>query len=218
MSASPVVLKVYDISKGMAANMSQIFLGRRIEGVWHTGIVVYGNEYFYGGGIVNLPSGQFETEFQMQPNRTIQLGTTTKTQNEFAEFLTTIDAKYAQENYDLIHHNCNHFTDDCAKFLMKTGIGEEFTKQHETIKSAPMGETILKLIDGVQSQLRQHTPQNVPSTAGNTSRSAVDPQRLEQLRAIVGGGATDEELKRFLIDAGHDVHVAVNMFFDSQGR
>lgn len=32
-----VKLLVYDLSNGMAANMSEAVLGQRIDGVWHTG-------------------------------------------------------------------------------------------------------------------------------------------------------------------------------------
>ncbi|KAG2266025.1 hypothetical protein Bca52824_073104 [Brassica carinata] len=42
-----------------------------IEGVWHTGIVVYGNEYFFGGGIQHLPAG---TTPYGAPLRTVELG------------------------------------------------------------------------------------------------------------------------------------------------
>ena len=37
--------------QGMAKGMSQMFLGKQIDGVWHTSIVVYGVEYYFGGGI-----------------------------------------------------------------------------------------------------------------------------------------------------------------------
>jgi hypothetical protein len=47
----PVKLHVYDLSQGMARQMSQAFLGKYIEGIWHTGIVVYDTEFFFGGGI-----------------------------------------------------------------------------------------------------------------------------------------------------------------------
>lgn len=34
-----------------------MLLGKVIEGVWHTGIVVYGKEYYFGGGISYDPPG-----------------------------------------------------------------------------------------------------------------------------------------------------------------
>lgn len=46
-----VSLYLYDISNGMAKSFSPMLIGKVIEGVWHTGLVVYGKEYFYGGGI-----------------------------------------------------------------------------------------------------------------------------------------------------------------------
>lgn len=46
-----VVLRVYDLSQGMAKVLSPSIIGKQIDGVWHTGIVVYGKEYFYSGGI-----------------------------------------------------------------------------------------------------------------------------------------------------------------------
>lgn len=36
---------------GMAKQFSPMFIGKTIEGVYHTSIVVYGIEFFFGGGI-----------------------------------------------------------------------------------------------------------------------------------------------------------------------
>ena len=55
-----VTLAVYDLSRGMAMTMSRNILGEQIEGIWHTGIRVFGKEWFYGGGIQVLPEGVFE--------------------------------------------------------------------------------------------------------------------------------------------------------------
>lgn len=45
-SMSTVTLHVYDLSQGMARQLSPAFLGRQIDGIWHTGIEVYGREYY----------------------------------------------------------------------------------------------------------------------------------------------------------------------------
>jgi hypothetical protein len=34
---APVTLHLYDLTKGMAAALSPMLLGRRIEGIWHSG-------------------------------------------------------------------------------------------------------------------------------------------------------------------------------------
>ncbi len=36
-----IELAVYDLSNGLAAQMSQAILGQYIEGIWHTGVVVF---------------------------------------------------------------------------------------------------------------------------------------------------------------------------------
>ena len=49
--SSGVSVHVYDLSQGLAAALSPSLIGKQIGGVWHTGVVVYGREYFFGGGI-----------------------------------------------------------------------------------------------------------------------------------------------------------------------
>jgi hypothetical protein len=51
MTEFPVKLNVYDLSQGMAKSMSKSLCGVQIDGIWHTGIVVYGKEFYFGGGI-----------------------------------------------------------------------------------------------------------------------------------------------------------------------
>jgi hypothetical protein len=46
-----VELYLYDISNGMARNYSKFLLGKQIDAIYHTGLVVYGVEYYFGGGI-----------------------------------------------------------------------------------------------------------------------------------------------------------------------
>eukprot|EP01083_Nonionella_stella_P135412 411943_1 len=85
-----------------------------IEGIWHTGLVVYEKEYFFGGGIQKESPGttMFGTEYEV-----ISMGTTSKTESEFNEFLAEITLRFTQAHYSLLSHNCNTFTDECVGFL-----------------------------------------------------------------------------------------------------
>jgi desumoylating isopeptidase 1 len=53
-----VQLYVYDLTQGMARQLSPMFLGKQIDGVWHTAIVINGIETFYGYGIQQTRAGQ----------------------------------------------------------------------------------------------------------------------------------------------------------------
>ena len=37
-----VTCNLYDLSQGMAKSMSRMIIGKQVDGIWHTGIVVYG--------------------------------------------------------------------------------------------------------------------------------------------------------------------------------
>jgi hypothetical protein len=56
-ASSTVTLFVYDLSNGMAKSMSLALTGKQIDGIWHTAVVVYGKEYFFGRGIEVLSPG-----------------------------------------------------------------------------------------------------------------------------------------------------------------
>lgn len=43
-----VELYIYDLSQGLARVMSQMLVGRQLDGIWHTSVVVYGKEFFFG--------------------------------------------------------------------------------------------------------------------------------------------------------------------------
>lgn len=57
----PVQLYVYDMTNGVAAVMSQMLLGQQIDGIWHTAVVVFGREFFFGGSGIQscLPVSSF---------------------------------------------------------------------------------------------------------------------------------------------------------------
>jgi hypothetical protein len=54
---SKVLLYVYDLSGGLARQLSLPLTGKFIEGIWHTSVVVYGREVYYGQGILESKPG-----------------------------------------------------------------------------------------------------------------------------------------------------------------
>ena len=116
-----VQLLVYDLSRGMALTMSQQILGQQIEGIWHTGVLVFDVEYFFGGGIQAQQAGMFARQHQMAPARVLDIGVTSKTKNDLQAFLLSLHGRFNASTYDLTRNNCNNFSDAVSQFL--TGIG-----------------------------------------------------------------------------------------------
>jgi hypothetical protein len=118
--------------------MSQSFLGKQIDGVWHTGIVVYDKEFFFGGGIAHGPPGR--TPYGV-PVENIPLGDSHIPEDVFLEFLQEISSRFSVESYDLLHNNCNNFTNECSIFLTGTPIPEYITSLPSQVLNTPLGES-----------------------------------------------------------------------------
>ncbi|KAJ1485491.1 PPPDE putative peptidase domain-containing protein, partial [Baffinella frigidus] len=119
-----VTLHVYDLSGGLARQMSQAFIGKQIDGVWHTGVVVYGREYFFGGGIQNGVPGR--TPYG-SPVERVPLGETHIPEEVFEEFIQDISSRFSVHNYDLLDNNCNNFSAEASLFLTGNSIPAHIT-------------------------------------------------------------------------------------------
>ncbi|CAI9107447.1 OLC1v1006798C1 [Oldenlandia corymbosa var. corymbosa] len=161
-----VSLNVYDLSQGLARQLSMTFLGKAIEGIWHTGIGVYGNEYYFGGGIQNTPVGK--TPYGT-PIRVIDLGVTHVPQDVFEMYLQEISPRYTQQTYSLLTHNCNNFSNEVAQFLVGATIPEYILNLPNEVINSPMGAMFLPMIQQLETTLRAgavpQAPQFNPATA-----------------------------------------------------
>lgn len=148
---APVVLHLYDLSQGMARTMSMAMIGKQLDGIWHSGIAVFGVEYFYGGGICAAPAGRAIPHLSYQE---IPLGVTTKTQVELEGFLQTINHRFTQATYSLLRHNCNNFANEVAVFLTGKGIPEHIIRLPQEFLSSPMGATLAPMIEMMEQRMR----------------------------------------------------------------
>lgn len=167
-----VILNVYDLSQGLARQLSTTFLGKAIEAIWHTGIVVYGNEYYFGGGIQHDPAGR--TPYGT-PMRVVDLGVTHVPKEVFEEYLREISPRYTAETYKLLSHNCNNFSNEVAQFLVGTSIPDYILQLPNEVLNSPMGAMMLPMIQNLESTLRAGAVPRAPQFANPL---AADSQAL----------------------------------------
>nr|XP_043635716.1 desumoylating isopeptidase 1 [Erigeron canadensis] len=146
-----VTLHAYDLSGGLARQLSMSFLGKAIEAIWHTGVVVYGTEYYFGGGIQQTPAG---TSPYGTPMRVIDLGVTHVPKDVFEMYLQEISPRYTAETYSLMTHNCNNFSNEVVQFLVGASIPEYILNLPNEVMSSPMGGLIMPMIQNLETTLR----------------------------------------------------------------
>jgi len=162
-----VKLHVYDVSQGMALKFSKPLLGKHIPGIWHTGIVAYGKEFYFGAGITADSPGC--TPFG-EPFDVLTIGTTNVPLQLLNRFLDELQEKYTADTYHLLDNNCNNFTADLAFFLTGHSIPDAISALPTIVLESPLGKLIRPLIDNMERLLRGSTnPATSPNTANTGS-------------------------------------------------
>ena len=154
MPEQEVWLYQYDLTNGIGPKICKFMTGIEIEGVWHTSLVVFGREYFFGGGIQSGIPGL--TPYGTPLKKTLY-GKTTKTKKEFENYLDSIDNIYNAENYHIYKNNCNHFTNAIAKYLCNKPLPEDIVDQYKTLQGTPFGDYIISTLDRINEQNKAKT-------------------------------------------------------------
>ncbi|XP_068324117.1 uncharacterized protein [Pyrus communis] len=182
-----VILNVYDLSQGLARQMSTAFLGKAIEGIWHTGLVVYGNEYYFGGGIQHAPAGS--TPYGT-PIKVVDLGVTHVPKDVFEMYLQEISPRYTAETYSLLTHNCNNFSNEVAQFLVGAAIPDYILQLPNEVMGSPMGALIMPMIQNLEATLRSgaapQAPQFRPASMVRTTTSTSTAKPLSTSKKEIG--------------------------------
>lgn len=146
MTSFTVSLNIYDLTSFDTSGMIHNTIKQIIpsfEGIWHSGIVVYGKEYYYGGGLFHGIPGA--TPYGI-PTKNISLGTTQIPEDVFEVFVEEMRSKYKMENYDLFENNCNHFTNDASQFLTGNTIPDYIINLPQLFLQTPMGQMLMPMI------------------------------------------------------------------------
>lgn len=139
-----VSLWLYDLCDGKLKKYPwalKAMVGKDVDAIWHTGIIVDWPEkhveYWYGGGLFESHPGK--TPFG-QPQQKRDLGYTYKLRDEVMEHLSEhLALEYKQDNYDVLTHNCNNFSDDLAMHLLNEHIPDDILKQPEMVTGTVAG-------------------------------------------------------------------------------
>lgn len=91
-----VQLLVYDLSGGLARQMSMGILGFQLDAIYHTSIEIQGREYVYDGGIIAITPGSSHLG---RPLEKIHLGTTNLPMDVIEEFLDSVRSIFTFEVY-----------------------------------------------------------------------------------------------------------------------
>ncbi|KAM7382029.1 hypothetical protein PAMA_012750 [Pampus argenteus] len=144
----PVKVYIYDLSRGMARQLSPVMLGKQVDGIWHTAIVVHGKEFFFvGEGINNCSPGDTPLG---EPDSVVDLGSTEVPADIFMDYLTSLaESTYRGDKYNLFEHNCNSFTNEVAQFLTGKKIPSYITDLPSEVLSTPFGQALRPLLDSI---------------------------------------------------------------------
>ncbi|CAI5526130.1 unnamed protein product [Closterium sp. Naga37s-1] len=186
VSSHSVVLHVYDLSHGLARQLSQTLLGTAIDAVYHTGVVAYGTEYWFGAGIQRGVPGL--TDFG-PPMEAIRLGCTEIPRDLFEQFLADVSANYSPHRYSLLSHNCNHFSDEVAHFLLGRGIPSRILDLPRHVLSSPQGALLAPLLQQLETTLKYgaapRAPFPAPSPISSSPSYSIPAQLLHPPSASV---------------------------------
>lgn len=159
-----VKVHAYDLTGGMARQMSMQFLGKQMDAVYHTGIVAFGKEWWFGGGLSSATPGT--THFG-SPLEIIDMGRTDVSEQAFMDWLKSVEpTRFSPQHYNLLTHNCNTFTDEAARFLVGKGIPEKITGMVKEVMDSPMGPMLLPMLENMSLQQQQAMGGHAPAMNG----------------------------------------------------
>eukprot|EP00929_Paragymnodinium_shiwhaense_P087196 TRINITY_DN47464_c0_g1_i1.p1 TRINITY_DN47464_c0_g1~~TRINITY_DN47464_c0_g1_i1.p1 ORF type:complete len:630 (-),score=84.30 TRINITY_DN47464_c0_g1_i1:16-1905(-) len=141
-----VELHFYDLSKRFADCLSPLLLGHHEEGIWHTSVVAFGQEYFYYGKIHIQNPGT--TCFGV-PNRTLKLGKTLRNQDEFQKVCEDLLPQFQPELYDPLEHNCNDLSDKLIYYLLGRHIPNSVRFMSDRLRRSSVVNAVKPILGGL---------------------------------------------------------------------
>jgi ankyrin repeat protein len=81
-----------------------------------------------------------------RPTKSLDLGFTELPEEIFMEFLREVSPRFTQETYNVLNHNCNNFTNECAQFLLGEGIPKDIVDLPMQFMNTPIGKMLSPML------------------------------------------------------------------------
>ncbi|XP_050419906.1 uncharacterized protein LOC126832910 isoform X2 [Adelges cooleyi] len=173
-----VQLYVYDLTGGMARMLGPSLLQRDLEGIWHSAIVVFGKEYFYGSSGISIC--QPGTTALGSPLRIHNLGRTCLPEDVYQEYLRGLEQdRFKPTNYNLLKHNCNNFTNEISQFLCGNPIPEYIINLPNEILNTPFGQQLAPVLELFSNSLGVHPGIRRSESDFETLNNDIDSARKQ---------------------------------------
>ncbi|XP_066137871.1 uncharacterized protein [Euwallacea fornicatus] len=202
MESHRVELYIYDLSMGLAAQWSSVLTGTTIAGIWHTSIMVYGREYFFGShGIESCNPGKTALG---APKETKYLGETQVPYSVFIDYIAGLaHSTFSAKSYDLFEHNCNNFSEEIAHFLCDRSIPQYILDLPNEVLNLNLGVAIKALVEQLESSARpieeeqqRFSRENSPDLSREIEETRYNNFLAEQRRKTLKEKLAKRERKR----------------------
>lgn len=204
-----VHLLVYDLSRGLARQMSTGMLGFQLDAIYHTSIELDGLEWVYDGNVVAITPGSSHLG---QPMQRIFLGKTDLPMEVTQQYLESLREIYTVQAYNLWKHNCNNFSNDFATFLLGTGIPDHILNMPDAVLESPLGQMLMPALNQqIEANRQQGGILGIQGNGQAVAGSSSIPQQPFQ-EAKVRHAANSQDLDSLLASADNSCAV---VFFTS---
>ncbi|POS80206.1 thioredoxin [Diaporthe helianthi] len=189
-----VHLLVYDLSQGLARQMSMGLLGFQLDAIYHTSIELDGLEYVYDGNVVAITPGSSHLG---QPLQRLHLGKTDLPMEVVQPYLESLREIYTVQAYDLWKHNCNNFSNDFATFLLGKGIPDHILHMPDAVLQSPMGRMLMPALNQ-QVEAGRQSREGIWGIQNGQAASAPLHSRVQHPQGKVRTVTSSNELESLL--------------------
>lgn len=201
VEGEPVWLHIYDVAGASVKWVNNVM--RPVgTGAFHAGVEIFGWEWSFGFAYDNktgVYSCRPRSNTQHRYRESINMGLTPLTEKECKEFIEKLKKEWLGSTYDVLVHNCCHFSDVMCKGLKVGGI------PGWVLNLAGAGASVVNGVDqaiasahaarGLAAAVDQHyqiTPQiQAAKDAVKTELEQVDDDYVRQKAVVFWQGATE---------------------------